>query len=165
MEDICAEMNSQNCQTDQLRTQIKLSFTSNWDSAVWGVGTESIHLENAGGLVYLFRGAKMEVTNDENDFCLNEVPVQIRRGKKRCYSFWIWSQSNFSKIQVDWVKLFNPILMRFLNQTWITISKKIKRDQVGRVSIYTKTTWEVRTHELISWKMTGIVHNGGTLEK
>ena len=44
-EDVWVKMNFQNCQTDQLRTQINLSLTSNSDNAVWGIGTESIHLE------------------------------------------------------------------------------------------------------------------------
>ena len=49
------KMKFENCQVDQERTQLKLSFNSNLDSAVWGAETEGIHLERAGGVVYLYR--------------------------------------------------------------------------------------------------------------
>ena len=61
MEDICVEMNFQNCRLNQLITQIKLSLTSNLDSAVCGVGTEIIHLERAYRVVCLHRCTKTEV--------------------------------------------------------------------------------------------------------
>ena len=45
MEDFCVEMTFQSRQMDKLTTQIKFSLTFNLDSAVWGVGTERIHVE------------------------------------------------------------------------------------------------------------------------
>ena len=59
----------------QLKIQLNLSLTSNFDSAVWGVRTEGIHLEKAVGVFYVHRWAKMEVTMVENNFCTKELPL------------------------------------------------------------------------------------------
>ena len=94
MEDICVEMT-----LDQLRTRSKLSLTCNLDSAVWGVGTEGIHLEKAGGVVYLHRCAKMEVTIVKNGFC-TDAPVRLgqRHGAK---VYEPYHKSLLSKLYVD----------------------------------------------------------------
>ena len=61
VENMWLKMNSQECQIVQLRAHIKHSLTSNLDSAVWGVGTEKIRHEKAGGVVYLHRCAKRKL--------------------------------------------------------------------------------------------------------
>ena len=59
MEGIWVEKCFQDYQIDQLRNQIKLSLTSNIVSEVLGAGTESFHLEWAGGIAHLHRCSKM----------------------------------------------------------------------------------------------------------
>ena len=80
-ETIWLDMKFQKCQMDQLRTQTKHSLTFNLDSAVWCLGSECVHLEKTGEVVYLRRCAKMEMKIVEKK-CTEEVPVRLRLGKE-----------------------------------------------------------------------------------
>ena len=87
-EDIWVELKFQNCQMDQLRIQIKLSLTSNLNSAVWGIEMVGIHTEKkAGGVVYLHGCAKMKIKRIENDFYREEVPVRLGHGEEMVLKF------------------------------------------------------------------------------
>ena len=76
-EDLWVEIDVQKCKMDHLREQLKLSLLSNVESMVLGVGGVGVHVERAGGVVYLHRCAKMEVMVIENTFCTEEVPVRL----------------------------------------------------------------------------------------
>ena len=76
-EDIWVEIDVQKCKMDHLREQLNLSLISNVEIMVLGVGGVGVHVERAGGVVYLHRCAKMEVMVIENTFCTEEVPVRL----------------------------------------------------------------------------------------
>ena len=72
---------------NQLRTLIKFSFTFDFDSAVRGVGMESLHLGRAAGVFYLQKLAKIEVNRGENYFCTEDVSAQLGHGKETLLNF------------------------------------------------------------------------------
>ena len=82
VEDTWIKKSFHKCQMDQLKTKFKLSLTSNLDSAVWGVRTESIPLRRASGVVYSHRYAKMGVAIIESGFCTEEEPVRLVNGEE-----------------------------------------------------------------------------------
>ena len=53
---------------------MKISFTSNLNSAAWGVGAGSVHHEKADGVVLFHRCAKTEAVIVETDLCEEELP-------------------------------------------------------------------------------------------
>ena len=57
-EDISVEIDVQKYKMDHLREQLKLSLYSNKESVVLGFGAVGVHVERAGGVVYLHRCAK-----------------------------------------------------------------------------------------------------------
>ena len=70
----------------QLRTQIDLSITFNLDDEVCGVGTESVYPKANGGLLYLYRRAKIGSTKIEKKICRN-VPDQLGNSNEAVLKF------------------------------------------------------------------------------
>ena len=87
LEDFWVEKYFQICQRDQLTTQIRFSYTTNLESAIWGVGTENMRLEKGVGLVSLHGCAKKEITMLALDFCTEEMLVRLRYGKETMIKF------------------------------------------------------------------------------
>ena len=86
MEDVWVEMNFQSHQMDQLKTQIKLSLTSNLRSAVRRVRTESIHLEkHVDQCIFIFV-EKWQLLWLEKIFA-----------QKKCRPIWAW-RTNVAKV-------------------------------------------------------------------
>ena len=77
--DFWVKMDVQKCKVDHLKEQLKLSIISIKESVVLGVESVGMHLERAGGVVYLHRCAKREVIVIKNTFCTEEVPVRLYR--------------------------------------------------------------------------------------
>ena len=79
-EDIWVEKDVQKCKMDHLKERLKLSLIPKHEKL--GVVAVGMHVEKAGGVVYLRRCAKMEVSVIENTFCTEEVPEGLARDGK-----------------------------------------------------------------------------------
>ena len=105
-----------------------------------GVGAAGVHVERAGGVVYLHRCSKMEVSVIENTFCTEEVPVRLGRDGSSVirYMHPITTVFYTNYTMTECNPLY-PNLLKLANGTLITYGKKEERVRVeGRRRVSSK---------------------------
>ena len=107
----------------------------------------------------------LELNVVETDFCTEEVPVRLGRGKQTVLKFINLMSKIFYQISTltDCTPLY-PNLRGFSNGFWITYVREVHTTRVGPASIYKRTKKEMWPHESIGCKISK-VYNGVSLEK